>query len=523
MSAPSARDINVAFQRQGLSLQFTALSRIQLHLKTQLKSDPSLLSSTALTSLVTRIKKSINQHSSSSIVDSDTLSSALSSFHTPRHSAPTSLIHHLSALTLPRFAFAHLPEGSRFISLPPSPPLCSPVVHKPLLFLRRFHLIQQRVLNNRFFKGTTPDYPLSSLHGLQGTHSTAHVLALLTQSGDGEYRLEDDTPLSVRVVWGEEFDYSEGFFPEGCVVLCVGRMLDEATFRVDSLALPPAETRADTLLHRPELQPPVSALTPCAEADTIVVMCDVWLDQPAVIARLHAVLQAMESGDMAVPPVLVLAGPFTSAGGGGQGGGLSPLLEVLGDLIAAYPRVNGATEVVLVPAAGDTPFGVALPHPPMLGGGGWGVRGGRRRVMASNPHHLQYHTRRLVFHRHETMALMQRHSLLTPKEIEGKELHVRGGGGGQLTSEQQHYLHTVLSQSHLTPFTLDTVPVYWEYDAALSLYPLPDVLFVLDGGAPLDVTLAGCIFVNPGSLGKNGSFAVYYPHSNKVDESQTPL
>ena len=193
------------------------------------------------------------------------------------------------------------------------------------------------------------------------------------------------------------------------------------------------------------------------------------------------------------------------------------LLDVLGDIIASYPLLNGLTQFVLIPSASDTPFGAMLPHPPILSAAHQLGGKVKRLVMATNPHHLIYHQSHLVFYRHETLALMQRHTLLTPTSAE-----VTTHSSKSVVAEHRHYIHTLLSQSHLSPFTLDTSPVYWQYDAALSLYPLPHVLFLLDGCASFEVEMSQCLCVNPGSLGKDGSFVAYYPHNNTVEPSKAP-
>ena len=43
-----------------------------------------------------------------------------------------------------------------------------------------------------------------------------------------------------------------------------------------------------------------------------------------------------------------------------------------------------------------------------------------------------------------------------------------------------HFVKTVVSQGHLAPLPLHTCPVYWDHDAALRIYPLPDLVVVGD-------------------------------------------
>lgn len=64
---------------------------------------------------------------------------------------------------------------------------------------------------------------------------------------------------------------------------------------------------------------------------------------------------------------------------------------------------------------------------------------------------------------------------------------------------------TVLDQGHLAPFRQSVRPVHWDYYAgaggALSLYPLPTALALVDTTAPaFCVTYEGCHVMNPGGV-----------------------
>jgi DNA polymerase alpha/epsilon subunit B len=56
---------------------------------------------------------------------------------------------------------------------------------------------------------------------------------------------------------------------------------------------------------------------------------------------------------------------------------------------------------------------------------------------------------------------------------------------------------TLLQQSHLCPLPLDSQAVYWQYDVALRLYPLPDLLVVADSVPAADTLFGGCQCINP--------------------------
>ena len=62
-------------------------------------------------------------------------------------------------------------------------------------------------------------------------------------------------------------------------------------------------------------------------------------------------------------------------------------------------------------------------------------------------------------------------------------------------------VHTILSQSHLSPFPMHRRPVHWAFGSSLSLYPLPSVLVLADAEAPpFSLVYCGCTVVNPGPI-----------------------
>ena len=62
-------------------------------------------------------------------------------------------------------------------------------------------------------------------------------------------------------------------------------------------------------------------------------------------------------------------------------------------------------------------------------------------------------------------------------------------------------VHTILSQSHLSPFPLYRRPVHWAFGSSLSLYPLPSVLVLADAEAPpFSLVYCGCTVINPGPI-----------------------
>lgn len=86
------------------------------------------------------------------------------------------------------------------------------------------------------------------------------------------------------------------------------------------------------------------------------------------------------------------------------------------------------------------------------------------------------------------------------------------------------FVKTILSQGHLTPLPLYVSPVYWAYDYALRVYPVPDVVIFADKYDPFSISNSDCLCINPvffPSLSKellksNGCFFLSWINNNVV-------
>lgn len=58
------------------------------------------------------------------------------------------------------------------------------------------------------------------------------------------------------------------------------------------------------------------------------------------------------------------------------------------------------------------------------------------------------------------------------------------------------FARTLICQGTLTPLSQNTMPIYWNMDASLALYPLPDVIVVGDPSKPFEIQQQGCTVVN---------------------------
>lgn len=107
---------------------------------------------------------------------------------------------------------------------------------------------------------------------------------------------------------------------------------------------------------------------------------------------------------------------------------------------------------------------------------------------------------------------MRRNSLRPPQiEIEGEQLEISA-----------HVVKTLLDQAHLCPLPLQTSPVYWEFDHAMRLYPMPDVLVLGDKFDAYNLTYEGCTAFNPGAFSTaDFGFMVYWPSRAKIDPNES--
>jgi DNA polymerase epsilon subunit 2 len=61
----------------------------------------------------------------------------------------------------------------------------------------------------------------------------------------------------------------------------------------------------------------------------------------------------------------------------------------------------------------------------------------------------------------------------------------------------RQFAKTLTSQAHLCPLPSEVCPVYWPYDHALYLYPLPDVVVVGDRFGGFMAQHMDCTVFNP--------------------------
>ncbi|XP_042669560.1 DNA polymerase epsilon subunit 2 [Centrocercus urophasianus] len=210
----------------------------------------------------------------------------------------------------------------------------------------------------------------------------------------------------------------------------------------------------------------------------------------------------------APPTCFFFCGNFSSAPyGKNQIQSLKGSLKALADIICEYPSIHKSSRFVFVPGPEDPGPGSVLPRPPLAEN----ITQEFRQlvpfsVFTTNPCRIQYCTQEIIIFREDLVNKMCRNCVRFPSSS---------------MDIPNHFVKTILSQGHLTPLPLYVSPVYWAYDYALRVYPVPDMLVVADKYDPFTVTNTDCLCINPGSFPRSGfSFKVFYPSNKTVEDSK---
>nr|XP_054386612.1 DNA polymerase epsilon subunit 2 isoform X2 [Pongo abelii] len=454
----------------------------------------------------------------------------------------------IGAFDIPRFVYNS--ERKKFLPLlmtnHPAPNLFGTARDKAEMFRERYTILHQ----------------LKTIETLLGSTTKIGdviVLGMITQLKEGKFFLED--PTGTVQLDLSKAQFHSGLYTEACFVLAEGWFEDQV-FHVNAFGFPPTEpsstTSASTLpvkvtegkvlifLRRTQaLIKPSSPLFECfwcslwlfsiwayygninffgGPSNTsvktsaklkqleeenkdamFVFLSDVWLDQVEVLEKLRI----MFAGYSPAPPTcFILCGNFSSAPyGKNQVQALKDSLKTLADIICEYPDIHQSSRFVFVPGPEDPGFGSILPRPPLAESI---TNEFRQRVpfsvFTTNPCRIQYCTQEITVFREDLVNKMCRNCVRFPSSN---------------LAIPNHFVKTILSQGHLTPLPLYVCPVYWAYDYALRVYPVPDLLVIADKYDPFIMTNTECLCINPGSFPRSGfSFKVFYPSNKTVEDSK---
>lgn len=400
---------------------------------------------------------------------------------------------------------------------------------KTRLFQERYTLLRQRILRHELF--TPPALGHSSLESSSkfqlrsvefllsssGLPDKIVVLGMLTQLREGKFHLEDPTGhVELNL---SNCTFQTGLYVENSIVLAEG-LYEDKVFHVGAIGFPPLETAQESRNYFGNLNFFGGPAPTCAKSSVkmsammsenqeamFVFVSDVHLDDSRVMDKLMTLFTGYAD---APPTAFVFMGNFSSKPYGPQRNlEIKESFTALGDLILGFPDLVANSQFLFVPGPQDPGQANILPRPPLpsvlVGGVSERVGGAR---FCSNPIRLQFCTQEMVLFCDDLMGKLCRNSVKLPADSASHTL-------------SSHFAKTLLSQSHLSPLPLHARPVYWGYDHALWLYPLPDLVVVGDKCDPFTETLQGCTVTNVGSFVKNGfEFKVYHPFSGTVEDSK---
>ncbi|XP_028402077.1 DNA polymerase epsilon subunit 2-like [Dendronephthya gigantea] len=342
------------------------------------------------------------------------------------------------------------------------------------------------------------------------------VLGMIAQIKEGKYYLEDCT--GVVQVDLSNTKYHTGLFTENCFVLAEG-LYEDGIFHVDAIGCPPAEPAQVTRNYFGNINffggPSKIAVSASEKMRTIeeenqeamfVILSDVWLDLPRVIAKLRVLFHGYHT----TPPTLfIFCGNFISESYGPKHSSLlRESLNNLADLISEYPSLVECSRFLFVPGPRDPGPGNILPRPPLPSCLTEEIRTKIPfAIFATNPCRIQYCTQEIMVFREDLVNKMCRNCIKLPTEL------------GDIPA---HFVKTIISQTHICPLPPHVRPVYWNYDNALRIYPLPDMIILADKyRSYVQPTTLDCICLNPGSFSMNDyCFKVYWPSSKEVEDSK---
>lgn len=141
---------------------------------------------------------------------------------------------------------------------------------------------------------------LSTISSLLGIEAQRILLGYLTMPREDAWFLEDLGSV-VALDFSSVVEVPERLYTVGSIVILQGCMVG-TVFKVQAIALPPAEARGDTLLAmglvdafgngtRQQQQMQMQELESVAHEALFVIMSDVLIDKPHVMEKLQSVFE----------------------------------------------------------------------------------------------------------------------------------------------------------------------------------------------------------------------------------------
>jgi len=515
------RRVARAFKSRGLTLHASALDGMMSVLSHERSDEIDIVLQTIIDACK---EKNVR------IVTQDLLTSVVSDLTKNDKDVIDESMQLLNAFDTPRLHYEPLRKQFTLLSCE-SKSLFGDVTDKVDMFAQRFELVRQRILKQDVFrpKLVTADGRQASSDPRHVTHTLTTIESLLGRSGarfllgmlvqgeqEGQYCLEDHT-AQVPLKMSDAQLLTEGIITKYCIVLVEGEMTEDGVLQVHRMGNPIIERRTESIqgigLQSADLFRSISGLNELEAVRNqealhgpegmMVVLSNVHLDNTHVMEKLRTMFLGFAgSGN----PFFVLMGNFLSfpcPNGRELIGYMDELATILEETGVAQ---NG--RFLFVPGPRDAGLSSdVLPRPPLPK---YICRNFRKRVpgatFGTNPCRLRYFTKELVLYRNNVTSELQLESLL----------HTNN----DTSTPSQNAIKTILDQGHLCPYQR---AVYWAYDHALRLYPLPDAILLGETTQQYYETYVGCDVVNPGSCASSPDFpfVVYRPVVSVEEDGST--
>lgn len=504
------------FKLHGINLMSDALEAVLKAMTKEFFSEDFMVES-----IISEIQK---QHLKSSILNKSNVEALLKAIVNDKK-LENNVFTFIDAFDVPKNEYD--PVRKRFYKFTGKLSVLAEAPSKTNLYRERLQLLQQKLLHDANFirpalaiEGAEAQHKeLTPLQSLAGSSGRKYILGLISQLEDGRFFLEDlgsSVPLDLQ-----DATTMTGLYTENSMVVVDGELTRDGVLKATFLGSPSVELRDVSLeftagldffgggVPDPEAYRKLKLVEKTATKDVFIFIADVILDDEKTFSRLGTVLDGYENVAV-VPSLFVLIGNFSSHNCSlafYDFSRLRSLFTKLGKLICDHPRIKENSRFVFVPGPKDPGPANVLPRPrlpkffvdelsELL----------PTAVFASNPCRIKWYSQEIVVFREDLLYRMRRSCVVPPSSEETSDLF-------------EHMVATVLQQSHLCPLPLSLQPIFWDYDHALRLYPLPDVVVIADSAEQKTFKYEGVTVFNPGSFSVDKTFTYYLPSSLETDEN----
>jgi DNA polymerase epsilon subunit 2 len=416
----------------------------------------------------------------------------------------------VSAFHMPKLVYDAMRQQFHY-DLNPNKSLMGTAQDLTAMRTQRYSLVKQRVVRHRQQHQLKNLMTIDRLLGSKSMTHVEHVLLGMLRSSPSNLtgcclELEDLTgsiPLKINLEESAAMKEEEivtqldprGIYMDGSMVLAHGMYLENGVFLCSKLEFPPLESPAQTKQYLPP-SPYVDMDLRSSDKNvsllTLFCMGNLELDDPDCLEQLKNVAERImfEEDDFSEDgAILALFGNFQTSNLK-----VSAALEEISKILreCKLPRKHS---VLIIPGPQDVAPNGCWPLPaldkhivPLS------LQDMDNVYFCSNPCRLELKCGRSI--------LLVRKDLIQ-ESLQNQILSVDTTDIAKSLPLDRRVLHHMLSQGHIMPASTSTTlqPIYWNFDHAMQLNPLPDLMIVgLDtdyGEEGLEYVRSGCRILAP--------------------------